>query len=235
MARKKSRPKLTRARILDAAVAIADREGVDGLSMRKIGRSLGVEAMSLYNHVSNRDDILDGLADVFVSELAECVVARPSSDWRSSLEAYASAMRTALKAHPWASQVLESRSGTSEIRMRHHDAVIGIYRRAGFSIALAQRAYLAVDSYVYGFALQEASWAVDEADVPDAIASIATPTGQFPYLNEMMSFAAKAASKNPDAPVLYAFDFGLDLILDGLERLREQSAGDHNTASEAEE
>ena len=133
---------------------------------------------------------------------------------------YALAMRSALRRHPWAASVLESRTATSETRMRHHDGMIGRLRQSGFSIELAQKAYLTLDSYIYGFALQESAWPLDEPEIPDAIASMDVDPKDYPYLTEMMAYAAETASTDPSAASeLLTFEFGLDLILDGLERL----------------
>ena len=145
---------LTRQRVLHAAVALADRDGVGSLSMRKLAQELGVEAMSLYHHVANKDDILDGIVDVVFSEID---LPTNDIDWRAAMRQRAISARQALRRHPWATGLMESRSTPGPATLRHHDAVLGILRNAGFSIELAAHAFSVLDSYVYGFALQESS------------------------------------------------------------------------------
>jgi AcrR family transcriptional regulator len=210
------RPPLTRQRVLGAAVALADRDGVRALSMRKLAQELGVEAMSLYHHVANKDAILDGIVDVVFGELE-----LPSGDagWRTAMRRRAISVREALRRHPWAIGLMESRSTPGPATLRHHDAVLGILRTAGFSVELAAHAYSVLDSYIYGFALQEASlpFHTPEETAQVAEAMLADfPAGAYPHLTEL----AVEHALRPGYDYGDEFLYGLDLILDGLDRAR---------------
>jgi len=210
-----ARPALTRQRVLDAAVALADRGGVGALSMRKLAQELGVEAMSLYHHVPNKDAILDGLVDAV---FAEVEVPTGEQDWRSAMRRRADSVRAALGRHPWAIGLLDSRTSPGAATLRHHDGVLGILSRAGFPVELAAHAFSALDSYIYGFALQEASLPFrdrDEmAEVADAILAPALAAGDHPHLAEL----ARELLARPHYSYGDEFHFGLELILDGLDR-----------------
>ena len=145
---------LTRERVLRAAIALCDEGGIESLSMRKLGQQLGVEAMSLYNHVANKDDILDGIVDVVVNEID---VPPIGDDWKAALRQRANSARAVLSRHPWATGLIESRTNPGPATLRYYDSVIGSLREAGFSIEMAAHAFSALDSYIYGFALQEVS------------------------------------------------------------------------------
>src|SRR5688572_16957336 len=148
---RKQRTPLSRELVLRAAVALADEGGVASLTMRKLAERLGVEAMSLYHHVADKDAIFDGIVDVVFGEIE-----LPASDgnWRAALRARAVSARAALARHPWAIGLMESRPNPGPATLRHHDAVIGCLRAGGFSIAGAAHAYSVLDSYLYGFVLQ---------------------------------------------------------------------------------
>ena len=149
-----ARSPLTRDRVLQAAVTFADTHGRDALTMRKLGEALGVEAMSLYNHVANKDQLLDGMVDLVFAEIG-----LPAADvpWKAAIRDRAIAVRHTLGRHRWAIGLMESRTSPGPATLRHHDAVLGCFRRAGFSIELTAHAASAIDSYVYGFTLQEAT------------------------------------------------------------------------------
>ena len=204
---------LTRQRVLDAAVALADRDGVGSLSMRKLAQELGVEAMSLYHHVANKAAILDGLVDVVFGEIE-----LPSGDagWKEAMRQRALSAREALRRHPWSTALMESRSTPGPANLRHHDAVLGILRNAGFSVALAGHAYSLLDAYIYGFALQETSLPFstpeETADVAETIMA-EFPADQYPHLTE---FAVEHVLQ-PGYDYGNEYLFGLDLILDGLD------------------
>src|SRR6516225_10051544 len=144
---------LSRERILRAAVAIADESGIGSLSMRKLGQALGVEAMSLYNHVASKSDLLDGMVDIVFSEIG-----LPDGDlgWKLAMRQRAISAREVLARHRWAIGLMESRRSPGPATLRHHDAVLGCLRQAGFSVELTAHAYSLLDSYIYGFALNEA-------------------------------------------------------------------------------
>jgi AcrR family transcriptional regulator len=209
-----ARARLSRDQVLRAAVALADEGGIGALSMRKLGQVLGVEAMSLYNHVASKGDLLDGMVDVVFGEIG-----LPPADggWRPAMRQRAIAVRAVLSRHRWAIGLMESRRSPGPATLRHHDAVLGCLREAGFSVELTAHAYSLLDSYIYGFALQEASLPFgtpeETAQVTREIAD-QMPAGEYPYLAEM----ATAHVLQPGYQYGSEFEVGLDLILDALER-----------------
>jgi AcrR family transcriptional regulator len=211
--------------VLRAALRIADRDGIEAVSMRKLGQALRVEAMSLYKHVADKEDILDGLAD-----LVMCEVELPTSDseWRSSLRATAISVHGALLRHPWAAPVLETRRTPGPARLRFLDAVVGVLQGAGFSLPDVARAFMALDSHIYGFALQEAGLRFTMADAPRAAGGMATRAGdEYPNLRVI---AQRAAADPAAFPV--DFEFGLDILLEGLSR-RQPAFGGRTDAGAA--
>lgn len=205
--------------MLGAAINLADNDGIDALSMRKLGQELGVEAMSLYNHVRNKEDILDGMVDVVFSQID-----LPSSgvDWKSAMRQRAISARRVLLRHPWAIGLMESRIQPGPATLRHHDSVIGTLRKAGFSIEMAAHAYSALDSYIYGFTLNEQTLPFDTSEeVAEVAGNILRelPATDYPYLAEM---AIEHVMK-PGYDYGAEFEFGLDLILDGLSRVRDSA------------
>src|SRR5580692_10864752 len=212
-----ARMPLSRERVLRAAVASADQSGIGSLSMRKLGEALGVEAMSLYNHVASKAELLDGMIDLVFSEIG---VPSGEAGWKAAMRERALSARQVLARHPWAIGLMESRRTPGPATLRHHDAVIGCLREAGFPVALAAHAFSVLDSYIYGFALQEASLpfeAGDEtADLARMIMARFTP-GQYPHLTEL----TLGHVLQPGYDHGNEFEFGLDLILDGLERARD--------------
>ena len=147
-----ARARLNRDKVLQAAIALADTGGIESLSMRTLGVELGIEAMSVYNHVANKGDLLDGMIDAVFGEID-----LPSGEagWKSAMRQRAITVRKVMARHPWATGLMESRTAPGPATLRHHDTTIGTLRAAGFSIELAAHALSALDSYVYGFALQE--------------------------------------------------------------------------------
>jgi AcrR family transcriptional regulator len=207
------RAPLSRERVLGAAVAVADAGGIAGLTIRSLADELGVRPMSLYHHVANKEAIVDGIVDVVFGE----IVLRPQdTGWRSAVRQRAYSARAVLRRHPWATPLMESRAHPGPATLRHHDAVIGALRRGGFPVALAAHAYSLMDSYIYGFALEEAAlpFAPQEAGaaVPGFLAQFDAQA--YPHLVEM----AVEHIMRPGYDYGAEFDFGLDLILDGLER-----------------
>ncbi len=208
------RIRLSRERVVDAAVAFADEHGIETLSMRKLGEAVGVEAMSLYNHVANKDDLLDGMIDLVFAEIE-----LPSGEdgWRSGMRRRANAVRTALSRHPWAVGLMESRTSPGPANLRHHDAVIGCLRQAGFSVELTAHAYSALDSYIYGFAMQERNLPFDSPEQTSELAQeimAQFPVDAYPHLAEL----AIEHVLQPGYDYGNEFEFGLELLLDGLER-----------------
>jgi AcrR family transcriptional regulator len=210
------RAPLSRERVLCAAVAFADSSGISSLSMRKLGEVLGVEAMSLYNHVTNKDELLDGMVDLVFGEIDQ-----PSggADWKTAMRERAVSARQALSRHPWAIGLMESRTSPGHATLRHHDAVLGSLRRSGFSIEMAAHAYSLIDSYIYGFALQEASLPFDTAEETAEVAQMILkqlPPDEYPHLTELtVEHVLRPGYDYGDE-----YEFGLELILDGLERAR---------------
>jgi AcrR family transcriptional regulator len=183
--------------------------------MRNLGQKLQVEAMSLYNHVANKDDILDGIVDLVFSEIE---LPADRADWKSAMRKRAISAHQALLRHPWAPSLMQSRTKPGPATLRHHDSVLGSLRKAGFTLVMAAHAFSAIDGYVYGFALQQINLPLQSkeqvAEVGDNI--LRQLAGEYPYLTEMITEHAM----KPGYDYAEEFQFGLDLILDGLERLR---------------
>src|SRR4051812_49117977 len=168
------RERLSRGRVLAAAMGIADAGGLGSLTIRSLAESLGVKPMSVYHHVANKDAILDGIIDLVFEEIE---LPPGDGDWRAEMHARASSARTVLRRHPWAIALMESRTSPGPATLRHHDAVLGSLRAGGLSVELAGHAYAVLDSYLYGFAVQEAGLPVESAegggqDVGDLAASV---------------------------------------------------------------
>ncbi|WP_342377420.1 TetR/AcrR family transcriptional regulator [Myxococcus stipitatus] len=214
---------VTRERIFAAARTLADRSGIEAVTMRAVASRLDVEAMSLYKHVRDKDDLLDGLIELVMQELEPPPV---SADWRSGLRLRARGMRTVLLRHRWASMLIESRTTPTPARLRHHEASLRLLREAGFSVELAYNAILSLDSYIYGFVAQEVWWPFEPEERPELGASLAPhiSPAEYPHLIEMISFVmGRAAKKEGRASSTAAgyqadFDFGLELLIDGLAR-----------------
>lgn len=210
------KPALTRDRVLSAAVSIADERGIGALSMRQLGARLGVEAMSLYNHVRSKDEILDGIVETVVEEIA---VPRSGADWRSAMRERAVSARRAFDRHPWVVVLMDSRMSAGPSRLHYFDAMLGTLRGAGFPYELATRAFSVLDCYIYGFAVQKSNFTAgggDQAERAGAFRS-AVPAETYPHLARVAELTA-AAGYDEDAD----FDFGLELILDGLEGALEK-------------
>lgn len=212
-----ARAPLDRERVLQTAVALADANGIAGLSMRKLAEALGVEAMSLYHHFANKEAILDGMVDVVFGEI-EFPTRRVG--WRVAMRRRAVATRQALLRHGWALGLLESRRNPGLATLRHHDAVIGCLRRGGFSVAATASAFSLLDSYTYGFVLQELALPFRTAEEIQAVAGEILgrlPADELPHFTELTVQHAL----QPGYAYAKEFEIGLELVLDGLERLRE--------------
>ncbi|MDQ1660435.1 MAG: hypothetical protein QOJ68_415 [Blastococcus sp.] len=213
---------LTRERVLHAAVALADESGSESLSMRRLGEAVGVEAMSLYHHVANKDDLLDGMIDVVFGEIelpSDC------ADWTGAMRQRALSARRVLSRHGWAIRFMESRTSPGPATLRHHDAVLGCLRNAGFSVRLAAHAFSVLDSYIYGFALQERSLPFDTPRQTAELAQemlAALSLDEYPHLAELTTQHVL----QPGYDFGGEFAFGLDLILEGLGRA-SGNAGQH--------
>jgi AcrR family transcriptional regulator len=215
----KRRAALTRERILRAAISLADRDGIESLSMRKLGQKLGVEAMSLYNHYQNKVDMLDGMIDVVFGEIE---LPANGVDWRTAMRKRAISARQVLLRHPWAIGLMESRATPGPATLRHHDSVLGSLRTAGFSVDMAAHAYSILDGYIYGFTLTELTLPFSNTEGAPGAAEVAGDIlegfqpDEYPHLAEM---AVDRAMK-PGYSYGDEFEYGLDLILEGIERAR---------------
>jgi AcrR family transcriptional regulator len=214
-----TRKPLSSARVLQAAVALADEAGLEAFSMRGLAQQLGVVPMALYKHVANKEELLDGMVDIVFSEIE---LPSEDLDWRSAMRRRAISTREALKRHSWATGMMEARH-PGPASLRNHDAVMGCLRTAGFSFKLAIHAYSVQDAYIYGFAGQERDTGFETPDsAGEAVQRRAETIGaleNYPYLVEI---AAKLPESGYDNAV--EFGWGLDLILDGLDRLRHAGA-----------
>lgn len=208
------RETLNRDRVVRAAMDLADERGIESLTMRELGRKLGVEAASLYNHVARKDDLLDGMADLVVAEID-----LPSGDvhWKEAMRRRAVSARDVFSRHPWAAGLIDSREASGPSRLSYTDRVLGTLLQAGFSPSTAGRAFVALDSYVYGFERQRSTVGMgDEANGVETARAVldSMPHETYPSLARVaMEYEAEPYD---DAA---AFEFGLDLILDGLQRL----------------
>jgi AcrR family transcriptional regulator len=218
---------LSKQRVVVEAVRLADREGVDGLSMRRLAGVLGAGAMSLYHYVANKDELLDAMIDVVFGEIE---LPSEETDWQSAMRRRAISARQVLARHPWAIALMGSRTSPGPANLRHHEAVTACLRRAGFSVLMATHANWLLDSYVYGLALQEASLPFDTAgELADMVEDVylpQLPPDEFPYLNESAA-ALLSAGYDPTGE----FMFGLDLVLAALEPLRAADAPTTSTKS----
>jgi AcrR family transcriptional regulator len=214
-----TRQPLSRARVLQAGVTLADQAGLEAFSMRALAQKLGVVPMALYKHVANKEQLLDGMVDIVFSEIE-----LPSGDldWRPAMRRRAISTREALSRHSWAIGMMESRQ-PGPANLRNHNAVMGCLRMAGFSFELAIHAYSVQDAYIYGFALQERDTAFETPDSAGEAAQRRAQTvgglADYPYLVEI---AEKLPESGYDNAVEFAW--GLDLILDALDRLRRAGA-----------
>jgi AcrR family transcriptional regulator len=209
---------LTRQRVLAAAVALADREGIDAVSMRGLGQEVGVEAMSLYTHVRGKDDLLDGMVDAVVGEIT---VAPTAPDWRASLRRTVLAARVVILRHPWAPRIIETRTRPGPTTLRYLDGVMGILRGGGLSVELTHHAVHIMGSRLLGFTqdLYDDSGDLDPAMTAALVEQLA---GTHPHVVEMalaVSHDGGLGGCDDDAE----FAVGLDLILDGLEMLRDRA------------
>lgn len=210
--RARHRAALNRDRIVATAVRIANERGVAAVTMRAVAARLGVEAMSLYNHVAGKDDILDGMVDRVIEQVELPDVA----DWREAMRRRAVSARRVFRHHPWAPALLDSRTSSGPARLRYFDWVLGRLVDAGFTIEGALRAFSLIDSYVYGFGIQQLNASERPSAPPDQRAEAllaAFPAETYPYLRRVASHAI-ATGYDPEAD----FTYGLDVILDGLAR-----------------
>jgi AcrR family transcriptional regulator len=212
------RTPLTRDRVLAAAVELADREGIEAVSMRRLAQELGVEAMSLYTHVENKDDLLDGMVEVVIAEIP---IRTKGDGWKASLRSLIFGARTVMVRHPWASRVIETRSAPGPTMLRYYDVVMGTLREAGFTLELTHHAIHMLGSRMLGFTQDLFDDSPDQG--PEQTAQLAEQLGDaFPYVVEMALAATHGGALGGCDDDL-EFELGLDVILDGLERLKNSS------------
>jgi AcrR family transcriptional regulator len=210
------RRRLSRERVLEAAIAHADAGGLGALAMRQLAEMLEVAPMALYRHVANKDDLIDAMVDIVFGEIG---VPAGGGDWKSAMRRRAIAVRDALARHRWAIGLMESRRSPGPANLRHHDAVIGRLRAAGFSVEMAAHAYSLLDSYIYGFALTKMNLPFKSTEEVGDVAQAMLqpfPVNEYPNLVEFLSeHVTKPGYDYGDE-----FEYGLDVILDGLEQAR---------------
>lgn len=220
-----SRPRLSRELVLRAAVAIADAGGIGSLTMRSLATALEAKPMSIYHHVANKDEVLDGIVDIVFSEIELPAI---GGDWQAEMRRRAASAREAMRRHPWAIGLVETRIGPGPATLKHHDAVIGTLREAGFSVEMTAHAFALIDAYVYGFALSEATLPING---PETVTEVAEQmmdrysAEDYPHLAE---FSIEHILK-PGYDYGAEFEFGLDLVLDGLARSLQRAGGARRT------
>ncbi|MCW2763694.1 MAG: AcrR family transcriptional regulator [Marmoricola sp.] len=215
------RPRLSRSLVLSGAVAVADAGGIGALTMRSLADALGVKPMSIYHHVANKDEVLDGIVDIVFSEIE---LPKSGGEWQSEMRRRAASARAAMRRHPWAIGLVQTRTSPGPATLKHHDAVIGTLREGGFSVETTAHAFALIDAYVYGFALSEATLPING---PETVTEVAgqmmdqSSSKDYPHLVE---FTNEHVMK-PGYAYGREFEFGLDLLLSGLARLHMHSEG----------
>ena len=212
--KKRGHVSLNKERILRAAIKLADKSGIESVSMRSLGQALGVEAMSLYNHISNKDEVLTGIIDVVVSKIEMPKTSKPKA-WKKAMRQRAMSARKVFNEHPWAISLMDSRREPGPAMLSYCDSVIGCLLNAGFSIAMAAHAYSVMDSYIYGFALQEQNLPFDSTDDIEEIAEDMLQKSSSDAYPHLIEFVTKHVLK-PGYDYANEFEYGLDLILNGL-------------------
>ena len=214
-----TRKRLGREQVLRAAIAQADMGGLETVSMRKLAEGLEFAPMALYRHVASRDDLIDGMVDIVFSEID---VPAAGGDWRTEMRRRAISVRDVLGRHRWAIGLMESRRNPGPASLRHHDAVIGSLRAGGFDMALAAHAYSLLDSYIYGFALTKMNLPFEtEEEVAEVAQGMLEPFAPDEYPN-LVAFITEHAMQ-PGYDYADEFEYGLDLVLGGLERARHSA------------
>lgn len=211
------RPRLTAERVLSTALGLADQIGINDLTIRRLAEALDVKPMTIYHHVPNKEAIIDGMVDLVFSEIEQ---PDPELDWKTAIRRRCASARVVLARHRWAAPYMESRTSPGPATLSHHNAVLGCLRRE-MSIEMTAHAYAALDAYVYGFALQEANLPATGGDEMAALASDIIeqfPLAEYPHLAE---FTMQHVMQ-PGYDFMQEFDFGLDLILDGLIRAAQR-------------
>ncbi len=218
-----TRTPLNKQRLIKGAVTLADTKGIASLTMRNLAQELGVKPMALYHHVAGKEEVIDGMVDTVFREID---LPPQNHAWMEAIRQRNRSARTVLLRHPWAVNLMEARSAPGPATLSHHDAVIGCFRKAGFSIEMSAHAYSLVDSYLYGFVLTEVNLPFDSAETTHEVTEAIMeqfPTDDYPHLTEL----AVEHVLQPGYNYGDEFDFGLELILEGLERWAQ--AGDQRS------
>jgi len=208
---------LSKKQVLQAAIELADSDGIEALSMRKLGDKLHVKAMSLYNHVKDKGDVLDGMMDIVAGKIN---ISADNSHWKSAMHERAVSAHEVLLLHPWAASLIMSRPTQGPEMLKHVDSTLGCLRKAGFSIELSDHAWNTLDSYIYGYTLQELNYPFDMGKVKEVAQSYLPmlSSDEYPSLAELTKHMATSNYKENFEGV-HDFAFGLDLILEGLEKV----------------
>jgi AcrR family transcriptional regulator len=209
-----ARPRLSRERVLLSAVAVADAGGIASLTIRSLAAELGVKPMSVYHHVANKEEILDGIVDLVFAEIELPTI---GGEWHEEMRRRAASAREAMRRHPWAIGLVETRTSPGPATLKHHDAVIGTLRGAGFSIVMTAHAFALIDAYVYGFALSEATLPING---PETVTEVAEQMMTFFTAEDyphLLEFSMEHVMK-PGYDYGQEFEFGLEVVLDGLAR-----------------
>jgi AcrR family transcriptional regulator len=210
------RPRLSRERVLRVAIAHADAGGLEALTMRRLAEEMVVAPMALYRHVASKDDLIDGMVDIVCVEID---LPATGGDWRMAMRKRAISVHDALSRHRWAIGLMESRANPGPANLRHHDAVIGSLRAAGFDMEQVAHAYSVLDAYIYGFALTKMNLPFDDtSDIAETAQTMLEPFPMDAYPN-LVAFITDHAMK-PGYDFGNEFEYGLDVVLDGLDARR---------------
>ncbi|HEX9229400.1 MAG TPA: TetR/AcrR family transcriptional regulator [Arthrobacter sp.] len=223
-----TRPRLSRESVLRGAVAVADAGGIGALTMRSLADALEVKPMSIYHHVANKDDVLDGIVDIVFSEIDLPAI---GGDWHAEMRRRASSAREAMRRHPWAIGLVETRTSPGPATLKHHNAVIGTLRQAGFSVEMTAHAYALIDAYVYGFALSEATLPINGPETVTEVAGLMMDQYSPEDYPHLVEFTVEHVMK-PGYDYGAEFEFGLDLVLDGLARSLQRAEGARNIGTD---
>ena len=211
---KAKREKLSREQVLSSAVRFADKNGIDSLSMRRLGNELGVEAMSLYNHIENKDDLLDAMVEIVVARME---APKLRGDWREAMRSRAHSAHGVLLAHPWATMLLVSRANVGPNMLRYVEATVGCLVQAGFTYEMADQAWNAIDSHVFGFTLQELNFPFEPSEYGAVAKQFLPmlPAAEYPHMRALSELVIEGRHDG-----LQDFGFGLEILLAGLEAMR---------------
>lgn len=212
---------LSRDRILKTAIQFADNNGIEALSMRKLAQQLGVKAMSLYNHVANKDNLIDGMVDIVVGKID---VPELGSDWKQAMRQRAFSAHQVLLCHPWATMAIVSRVNVGPAMLRYIDATLGCLVEAGFSFEMADHVWNAIDSHIYGFTLQKLNFPFEEVEYAEVAKQYVSmlPAETYPYLNKLTHHVIDGQHDG-----IHDFKFGLELLLNSLDSYRNPDYDSH--------